>query len=300
MLLAGLLGVVAAVAGGPMVVASLFGGTGAALGALGITTAVVVLLAVGLDRAAGPGALGRPGTAARALTRGVLGTLTVAALAWVVLREDIGSTLPVPLRFAAAALPFAALAGLQWPGAVRLVTALVVLGTGAVVLIPRLVDAAREDRTALITTEVGTTAHPWVTDVAGFRSADPQVTGSELIWTSYRPTDGSAEPVLHLFRDGGTALAIDGDPCSPFGWWTPEGDQPMTSCAPAGGDRWRRTSDYWQQILERRDSEWVGVAAPLDVPGPLLADAVANARPMTDEEYDAWLDRVLAQVPGGP
>jgi hypothetical protein len=297
-LLAGVLGVFAAVAAGPFVVASLFGGPVAVLGALAFATAVVTAVAVGLDRSVGPGALGRPGSLARGLALGILGSVALAALAWVVFAEDIGSGLPVPVRYSTAALPFAALAGLQWPGVVRIVTAVAVLGTGAAVVVPQAVDSAREDRTASIVTEVGTTAHPWVTDVDGFRGDSPQATGSELIWTPYRPAAGGSDPVLHLFRDDVTPPALDGDPCSVSGWWTPEGDQPTTSCIPVGADRWWRTSDRWKQVLERRDGEWVGVAATTGTPAALLEDAVADARPMTDDEYGDWLDEYFTTGPG--
>ena len=298
LLLAGVLGVIALVACGPFVVASSLGGSGAVLLALAIVAAVVSGLAVGLDRVAGPGSLGRAGSVVRGLTVGLLGTVGVAALAWVVLRQDMGAGLPIPLRVAPAALPFAALAGLQWPGAVRIVTALAVIAAGAVVAVPRTVDAARENRTASIVTEVGTTAHPWVTEVDGYDAETPQVTGSELIWSTYRRADGSPEPALHLFRDGGTTLAIDGDPCVFLGWWTPDGDQPTTSCTAIGEQRWHRTSEGWQQLLERRDGEWVGVAGPLDAPAPLLEQALMNARPMTDDEYDAWIEEVFTSGPG--
>jgi hypothetical protein len=297
-LLAGVLGVFAAVAVGPFVVASSFGGPVAVLGTLAFGTAVVTAVAVGLDRTAGPGALGRPGSPARGLVLGTLGSVALAALAWVVFAEDIGSGLPVPVRYSTAALPFAALAGLQWPGVVRIVTAIAVIGTGAAVVVPQAVDSAREDRTASIVTEVGTTAHPWVTDVDGFRGDSPQATGSELIWTPYRPANGASDAVLHLFRDTGPTLQFSGDPCDTFGWWTPEGDQPMKSCTPVGGDRWWRTSDRWQQVLERRDGEWVGVAAAIGTPEELLEEAVGNARPMTDDEYDDWLDEYFTTGPG--
>ena len=237
------------------------------------------------------------GPVARGLAIGALGTLGVAALAWVVFQNDIGEGLPVALRYAPAALPFAAVAGLQWPGRVRVVTVLVVIGSAAAVVIPNRVAAVREHHAAVIETEVGTTAHPWVTEVDGFEGESPQATGSELIWTRYAPSEGGPE-VLELFRDLGTTLDFAGDPCAASGWWTPEGDQPMTSCAPVGAKRWHRTTDLWQQLLERREHEWVGVAAPLDVPAGVLEEALANARPMTDDEYDDWLDEYFTSGPG--
>ena len=300
-LFAGLLGVGALVAGGPFVVMALFGGVWSILLTLALVVAGVAGLAVVLDRAAGPGAIGREGSAERGVLLGATGSLTVAVLAWVVIQRDIGAELPVPLRIAPAALPFAVLAGLQWPGVVRRVTVLVLIATAAVIMISRWLDAAREeriareDRAALLVTEVGTTARPWATDLDGFQAWVPEPSGSELIWSPYGPADGSGDQLFRLFRDDGSTVAPAGDPCALPSWWTPEGDQPTTSCRPIGEDRWPRTSDLWQQLLERRDDEWVGVTALRDVPETLLAEAMANARRMTDEEYDLWAQAMLPQ-----
>jgi hypothetical protein len=302
--LAGLLGLLATVIGGPVVVAALFGGPGTAIVALLAIAAAVSAAAVALDRVAGPFAAGHDGplewggSIGRGLAIGVVGTPALAALAWVVLQNGIGEGWPIPLRYVPAALPFAALAGLQWPGRVRVVTVLLVIGAAAAVVIPDRVAAVRENREGLLVTEVGTTAHPWVTEIEGFDGESPHATGSELIWSRYRPSDGKSEPVLQLFRDLGTTLDFAGDPCAASSWWTPEGDQPMTSCTPAGATRWHRTTDLWQQLLERREHEWVGVAAPLDAPTSLLEEALENARPMTDDEYDDWLDEYFTTGPG--
>ena len=128
----------------------------------------------------------------------------------------------------------------------------------------------------------------------------PEATGSELIWTPYGPADGSGDQLFRLFRDDGAAVAPGGDPCARPSLSTPEGEQPTTSCRPTGEERWHRTSDPWQQLLERRDDEWVGVAARREVPAALLEEAMANARRMTDEEYDLWAQAMLPQDAGAP
>ncbi len=190
------LGVCAGLLGTPALVASLFGGPVALLLTCGVPTAVVAALAVVLDRAAGPGAAGRSGAVVRGTAVGVLGTATVLVLAWAAIRADVDSVLPVGLRYAAAGLPFAAVAGLEWPGAVRVLTALAVVGSVAVVAVPRAAEAQRQAQADAVGTEVGTTARPWVTEVDGFRGRSPQHTGTDLLWTPYLPADGASAPVL--------------------------------------------------------------------------------------------------------
>jgi len=258
--LAGILGVCAAVAGAPLVVGSLFGGWSTVLGTLGVLTAAV------------------------------------AVLAWAAIRADVDSVLPVPLRYAAAALPFAAVAGLRWPGAVRVRTALVVAGSVAVVGLPRAHDARQQAQEDAVVTEVGTTARPWVTELDGISGRSPQHTGSTLVWTGYLPADGAPAPELWLFRTG-DAASVGVDPCTATATWMPDGDHPVTSCTPVGEGHWLRTTDAWQELLTRRDDAWVGVAARPDVPRPLLEQALAGARPMDDEEYGAWLEDVLPGTP---
>jgi hypothetical protein len=208
-------------------VASLFGGPVALLLTLGVLTTVAAALPVVLDRAAGPGAAGRSGAVVRGTAVGVLGTATVLVLAWAAIRADVDSVLPVGLRYAAAGLPFAAVAGLQWPGAVRVLTALAVVGSVAVVAVPR--AAERQAQADAVGTEVGTTARPWVTEVDGFRGRSPQHTGTDLLWTRYLPADGASAPVLWLSRRGDTS--VPADPCTATALWTPEGDQPTVACA---------------------------------------------------------------------
>jgi hypothetical protein len=168
-----------------------FGGPVALLLTLGVLTAVVAALAVVLDRAAGPGAAGRSGAVVRGTAVGVLGTATVLVLAWTAIRADVDSLLPVGLRYAAAGLPFAAVAGLPWPDAVRVLTALAVVGSVAVA-VPRAAEAQRQAQADAVGTEVGTTARPWVTEVDGFRGRSPQHTGTDLLWTCYLPADGAS------------------------------------------------------------------------------------------------------------
>jgi hypothetical protein len=304
MLFAGLLGVGALVVGGPIVFLALIAGVGPVVVTFLLVVGLVALLAVGLDHGVGPGALGREGSGERGVILGATGSLIVAVLAWVVIQRDLGAELPIPLRIAPAALPFAVLAGLQWPGVVRRVTALVLIAPVAVVMVSRSLDAAREDRlvredrAAQLAAEVGTTARPWVTDLDGFQAWVPEATGSGLIWSPYGPMDGSGDQLFRLFRDDGSTVAPDGDPCAQSSWSTPEGNRSTTSCRPTGEGRWRRTSDLWQQLLERRGEEWVGVAALRDVPETLLEEAMASARRMTDEEYDLWAQAMLPQDRG--
>jgi hypothetical protein len=137
--------------------------------------------------------------------------------------------LPVGLRYAAAGPPFAAVAGLQWPGAVQVLTALAVVGSVAVVAVPRAAEAQRQAQADAVGTEVGTTARPWVTEVDGFRGRSPQHTGTDLLWTRYLPADGASAPVLWLSRRGDTW--VPADPCTATALWTPEGDQPTVACA---------------------------------------------------------------------
>jgi hypothetical protein len=229
------------------------------------------------------------------VTLGLGGTLAVAVLAFVALQRDLGDGLPVPLRFAAAALPFMAIAGLQWPGAVRLVTAAVLGVTLLVVGVPRVVDASRENREALVTTEIGTTAHPWTTRVTGLHTRGPQETGSGYLWTTYLDEDET--PVVHLLRMPDEAVP-GGDPCT-GGFYTPEGDFPVTTCGTDDGVTWRRAADrHWVQLVRRVDGTWLGATARPDVPESRLTEALDSARVMDDEDYEAWLDTRLPSSPG--
>jgi hypothetical protein len=289
---AGALGIVAAVMGVPVALAGLFGGVLALLVGLALVSAVVALLGVGLDTATGPE---RDGSVARGITLGVLGTGTVAVLGLIALRQDVGDGLPVPLRYAAAALPFVAIAGLQWRGWLRIGTVAVLAVTAAVLGVPRGLEAAQENRAALIATEVGTTARPWVTQVDGLHALPPQTTGSGYLWTVYADEDET--PVVHLLRmDDGVVLG--GDPCT-AAFYTPEGDFTVDACTTADGLTWLRSAEgYWQQLVRRVDGTWLGATARPGVPQELLDQALAHARPMTEDEYDAWLDEILPSPAG--
>ncbi|MGY1650949.1 hypothetical protein [Geodermatophilus sp. SYSU D01119] len=291
--LAAVLGAGTALAGTPLVVGALFGGWPVLLPVLGVLVAAVSALAVALDRAAGPRA---EGSAGRGVAVGVLGTLGVVVLAVVAIAADLDAVLPVPLRYAAAGLPYAVVAALQWRGPVRVVTAGLVAVAVAAVAVPAVVDASRRHAEERVRAEVGTTAHPWVTDVDGLRQGTPQATGSDLVRTPYRPADGALEPELWLSRGDGPAPGTGApvaDPCAAREVLTPAGYQPVGSCTPAGEDRWLRTAGTWRELLTRDGPTWIGVTTTSGAPLALLEEALERARPMTDDEYDAWLDEVL-------
>jgi hypothetical protein len=88
-LLAGLLGIVATLGLGPFVFGALFGGVGVVVVVLLFVASAVAAAAVGLDRLAGPGAVGREGSLERGVALGVAGTFAVAGLGWVVLQRQI-------------------------------------------------------------------------------------------------------------------------------------------------------------------------------------------------------------------
>jgi hypothetical protein len=104
-----------------------------------------------------------------------------------------------------------------------------VVGSVAVVAVPRAAEAQRQAQADAVGTEVGTTARPWVTEVDGFRGRSPQHTGTDLLWTRYLPADGASAPVLWLSRRGDSS--VPADPCAATALWTPEGDQPTVACA---------------------------------------------------------------------
>ncbi|WP_166533586.1 hypothetical protein [Blastococcus xanthinilyticus] len=291
-LLAGLLGILSALVGAPVVIASTFGGWTAVLVALAVVTAVACALAVALDRTAGPGGCGRPGSLSRGIALGLVSSGAVAVLGYVALQEDIGDGLPVMLRYAAAGLPFAAVAGLQWPGVVRIVTAVVLVGATAAVAIPHSQHEAREVHAERVVTEVGTTEPPWVTEADGYRLSASQVTGTPLIWTRLERADLRPDAVLWLFRDDPVNTAA-ADPCAATSLWTPDGDQPMTSCGIVRDGVWLRASAGWQELARYEADVRVGVTAAPEVPVPVLEQALAAARPMTDDAYAVWLDEGL-------
>ena len=215
------------------------------------------------------------------------GCALVFAIGWTALQQDIGNDVPVPLRYAAAAPVFAAIAALQWPGVLRRVTAAVLIVVGAVVVVPRWQEATAEERQEKIVREIGTTARPWVTEIEGLDGLAPQATGSEYLWTGY-VADDDPTPVVSLLRMP-DAAAMGGDPCRGV-FHTPEGTVESTTCASPDGVTWRReAAGQWQQLVRRVDGTWLGATARPDVPERLLEEALRNARPMSDDAYDDWL-----------
>ena len=272
-------------------IASSLGGVTAVLVALGLLTVVVVAVATGIDRVTGPGVVDPSGAFLRGLALGVVGTTAAAVFGVAVLEADLREALADPLLCAAAALPFPVVAGLQWPGPVRRATTLVTL-LGMVALLAAWYPGARQSwQDDRVVTEVGTLARPWVTEVDGFGGQSPQHTGSDLIWTTLLPVDGAAAPGLRLFRDALTS--IEGDPCATGVAPRAFADQSLLSCRQVAPDRWSFTTEQWHVLVGREEDAWVGVAAAPDVSRGLLEAALAGARPMTEDEYGAWLDEVL-------
>jgi hypothetical protein len=293
-LLAGLLGMVATMFGAQVVIAGLFGGYLALILGVLVVIAAVSGLAIALDRAVGPGVGCTDSSVNRGTLLGVAGCTLVLALGWTALQRDIGDDVPVLLRYAAAAPVFAAITALQWPGVLRRVTATALIGVGAVLLVPRLQGPTAEDRRETILLEIGTTARPWVTEIDGLEGLAPRATGSEYLWTDYVGEDDPT-PVVSLLRMP-NAAAMGGDPCRGV-FHTPEGTLETTTCLSTDGVTWRReAAGRWQQLVRRVDGTWLGATARPDVPERLLEEALRNARPMSDDAYDDWLD-VMLTVP---
>jgi hypothetical protein len=290
-LLAGLLGILATMFGAQVVLVGFVGGYVLLVVGVLVVTAAVSGLAVALDRSVGPGLNGTAGSVNRGTLLGVAGCASVLAIGLWALGQDIGDGTPVLLRYAAAGPVFAAIAALQWPGLLRRVTAAVLVVAAGVLLGPRLVDQASERRTEAIVTEIGTTARPWVTEVEGLDGLAPRSTGSEYLWTGY-VAEGDPTPVVSLVRMP-NAAAMGGDPCR-GAFHTPEGTFEPTSCRTPDGVTWRReATPYWHQLVRRVDGTWLGATARPDVPERLLEQALDNARQMSDDAYDDWLDAVL-------
>jgi hypothetical protein len=296
-LLAELLGVLAALIAAPFVVMGLFGGSWAVL-VIGLLVVVAAVsgLAIALDRSLGPEIGGTAGSVNRGTLLGVAGCALALALGWTALEYRFENHWPVPLRFAAVGLPFATIAVLQWPGLVRRVVATGLVVAGVVVLWPRLAGETAERTAEQIRTEIGTTARPWVTEIDGLEGLAPHPTGGEYLWTGY-VAEADPTPVVSLVRMP-DAAALGGDPCR-GAFRTPEGIVEATSCTTADGVTWRREATAsWQQLVRRVDGTWLGATAPPGVPERLLEEALRNARPMDDDEYDDWLDTMLS-VPLG-
>ena len=289
------LGLVTVAVGTPMMIASSFGGLSALLVALGLLTVLSVALAVAIDRATGPVDPDSAGSVLRGVTVGLVGTGTAALVGVAVVQADLRAELVDPLLVAAATLPFPVVAGLQWPGAVRRGTALLVALSVAGVLAARYPGAAREWQDERVLNEVGTLARPWVTEVDGFRGRSPQHTGTELISTPYLPADGGEQAEFRLFRDAPTA--VPGDPCTAATAPGITTGEQVVSCSQVAPDRWSFTTEYSQVLLGRAEDAWVGVTAGPDTPTAVLDAALDGARSMTGDEYDQWLDEVLPGTP---
>jgi hypothetical protein len=292
--LAGLLGMVATMFGAQVVIAALFGGVTALIIAVLVLTAAVSGLAIALDKTVGPGLGDTDGSMNRGTLVGVVGCLAVLALGWGALEADIGDDVPLALRYAAAAPVFGAIAALQWPGVLRRVTATVLVAVGGFVLWPHLQGPSDAERRETILLEIGTTARPWVTEVDGLEGLAPRATGTDYLWTDYVVEDDPT-PVVSLLRMP-DANAMGGDPCRGM-FHTPEGTFEATTCRTGDGVTWQRTfEDSWRQVVRRVDGTWLGATARPDVPERLLEEALRNARPMSDDAYDDWLD-VMLTVP---
>ncbi|RBY94353.1 hypothetical protein DQ244_03230 [Blastococcus sp. TBT05-19] len=95
--------------------------------------------------------------------------------------------------------------------------------------------------------------------------------------------------MLWPFRDQAVDPAV-ADPCAPSSAWTPGGDQPVLSCTLVRDDRYLRRTEGWQELARSDADVRVGVMGPPGVPLTVLEEALAAARPMTDDEYATWLD----------
>ncbi|MCZ2825207.1 MULTISPECIES: hypothetical protein [unclassified Modestobacter] len=288
---AAVLGVATALIGTPMVIASSFGGGTAVLLVLGLVTVAAVTLAIGIDRVTGPPDPDPFGSFARGVTLGLVGTGAAALVGVVVVRSDLRSALPDALLLAAAALPFPCVAALQWPGVVRRGTTLVIVTCVAASVAAWFPGARQGWQDERVLTEVGTLERPWVTTVDGYVRQSPQHTGGELIVTPHLPVDGVRGGELQLFRDAATA--VEGDPCAAGAAPRALAVETLRSCRQVAEHRWSVTTDVSQVLLGREGDAWVWVATAPDEPTGLLDTALDGARPMTGDEYDAWLDEVL-------
>jgi hypothetical protein len=185
------------------------------------------------------------------------------------------------------------LAALQWPGVVRIAGAGVLVAATAAVVVPGGMRAAEQQHEERVLTEVGTLAPPWVTGLDGYRVGASQVTGSTLIWTLLEPVDPTRAVELSLYRDEPVDTAVRGDPCAAPWLWTREQSATVTACGEVGEDLWLRSYDVTQELLRLRDDVRIGVTAPPGVPPAVLEAALDAARPMTDAEYDTWLEEGL-------
>ena len=281
------LGVLASVVGGPVVVGSVLSGTTAALLVLATVLVLTAVAAAALDRAQGPPVPGTVGPVMRGIAVAVLGCGAVLAGGWADLRLHVHDVVPVPVLALLTGLPFAAVVALQWPGAPRRVAGGLLAVAALAAVVPRVPGAREDARERQVLDAAGTLQRPWVTDAAGLELEGTYLIGGDSVLTSYALVDGSSDAEVSLrvlptspgTTDCGESLvALYGE------------GTPLVDCRALGTDTWLRVSETGHEFLRVVGGTTVAVGAPREVPSTLLLNAVEAARPLDDEEYDAWLD----------
>ena len=288
------LGVLAFVLGGPVVVGALFGGTAAALVALAVVVLVTALVAWALDRAQGPPARDAAGPVLRGTTVAVLGCGAVLAGAWFDVRVHVHDLVPLPVLALLTGLPFTVVAALQWPGLPRRVAGGLLAVSALAAVVPMAPDAyengrERGDREAM--KAVDTLQRPWVTDAAGLRFDGIYTLGDDSLLSRYLLADApsGAQVSMRVQRSLPDLADCSGGLVSLY-----SEDTPLVDCRPVEPGTWLRASETSHEVLRDVDGTTVAVGAPREVPEGVLRAAVDAARPLDDEEYDAWLDREAA------
>jgi hypothetical protein len=285
------LGVLAFVLGGPVVVGALFGGTVAALLALAGVVSVTALVAWALDRAQGPPARDAVSPVLRGATVAVLGCGAVLAGAWFDVRVHVHDLVPLPMLALLTGLPFTAVAALQWPGSPRRIAGGLLAVTVLAVAVPMAPDAwengqERRDREAM--EAVGTLQRPWVTDAADLRFDGIYTVGNESLIIRYLPADGPSDAQVHIRVQRFLPDLAD---CSGGLVSLTSENTPLVDCRSVEAGTWLRASETSHEVLRDVDGTTVAVGGPREVPEAVLRAALDAARPLDDEEYDAWLDR---------
>lgn len=197
----------------------------------------------------------------------------------------------VPILVLLTGLPFAAVAALQWPGRPRRTVggllALAVLAA-AVPLVPGAWQDAHDRRVLRV---AGTLQRPWVTETAGLHASSTHFDGGTGVLGRYRLVDGPPEPEVSLLVQPSVpgAAECQGPLVSRYS----EG-LPVTSCRLVAPGTWLRSSRTGHEFLREVDGLTVALGAPREVPESVLPAAFEAARPMDDDEYDAWVDREAA------
>ena len=285
------LGLLASVLGGPVVVGASLSGAPGVLAVVAAVVALTALAAWALDRAQGPPATDGAGPVLRGATVAVLGCGAVLAGGWADLHLRLHDLLPVPLLALLTGLPFAAVAALQWPGRPRRTAggllAIAVLAT-VVPLAPGAWEDAQDRR---VLTAAGTLQRPWVTDAEGVQLRAVQLLGGDSLLSTYVLVDGSSGAEISLRVQPSLPEAADcGGSLVSLSWES----TPLTDCRAVAPDTWLRSSETGHEFLREVDGTTVAVGAPREVPEAVLRAASVAARPMDDEEYDAWVDREAA------